>query len=263
VVGRLAGPPRHANLGAEEQSGPTSLGGRVLLAIRTGYGEMFDATLPWVLVGLGLAALLDPILATPGSWLRSIPPGAEVAFFALLGMPAYVCASGATPLVAVLLAHGVSPGAGIAFLLTGPATNITTFGVLRELHGGKMAFAFAGTMAVAAIAVGHLTNLALGGTVVVPIPRTDLSAASWLNQASLALLAGLTLLSLLRQGPRTFISHIISADDSAEGEACSQGGSCCGGGCGAPLETPHSGEHDHKHGSGGGHGLAGPSERRA
>ena len=53
-----------------------------------------------------------------GLFLLSLP--------ALFGMPAYVCASGATPLVAVLIYKGASPGAVLAFLLTGPATNITT-----------------------------------------------------------------------------------------------------------------------------------------
>ena len=58
--------------------------------------------------------------------LERVPTGADVFVMALVGMPLYVCASGATPLAAALIAAGVSPGAGIAFLLSGPATNITT-----------------------------------------------------------------------------------------------------------------------------------------
>ena len=44
-----------------------------------------------------------------------MPRMAQVALFAVIGMPVYVCASGATPLAAVLIAAGLSPGAAVAF----------------------------------------------------------------------------------------------------------------------------------------------------
>ncbi|MGB0799910.1 MAG: aminomethyltransferase, partial [Planktomarina sp.] len=44
------------------------------------------------------------------------------------GMMDYEGQDTATPLVVMFLAEGVAPGAALAFLLTGPATNISTFG---------------------------------------------------------------------------------------------------------------------------------------
>ena len=86
---------------------------------------------PWILVGLALAAAAHSLL---GDQLSEIVPQAlEVEVFALLGMPAYVCASGSTPLAAVMIFHGASPGAALAFLITGPATNVTTIGVPNVL----------------------------------------------------------------------------------------------------------------------------------
>jgi hypothetical protein len=41
----------------------------------------------------------------------------------------------------VLLAKGVSPGAVLAGLLLGPATNIATVGWLRRVYGGRATFA--------------------------------------------------------------------------------------------------------------------------
>ena len=93
-----------------------------------------------ILFGIAVAAFASPFLNA--EWLQEMPGPLEVIVFAFLGMPSYVCASGATPLVAILIAGGVSPGAGLAFLLTGPATNVTTFGVLSRLHGRRLALAF-------------------------------------------------------------------------------------------------------------------------
>ena len=58
-------------------------------------------------------------------------------------------------LVAVMLAAGVSPGAAMAFLLTGPATNITTFGTLNQLHGPKVAWSFSIAMSFSAIGLAY------------------------------------------------------------------------------------------------------------
>ena len=88
---------------------------------RAGFVELVDGTAPWIVLGLAIAAAAEPWLVQMlwAQWSDVL----EVAVFALLGMPIYVCAAGATPLIAVLLAAGVSPGAALAFLLTGPATN--------------------------------------------------------------------------------------------------------------------------------------------
>src|SRR5262249_52536105 len=124
---------------------------RLAGGLRYGFGDMVDSTAPWILVGLGLAALLGPWLSAGG--VEGVPRALEVPLFALIGMPLYVCASGSTPLAAVLIAKGVSPGAAIAFLLTGPATNVTTFGVLARLHSKKTAALFALTTALVTTAL--------------------------------------------------------------------------------------------------------------
>ena len=183
-----------------------TFGGRVREAIRTGYGEVVDETAPWILAGLVVAAMLAPVL--DAGWIQQIPPVAEVAAFAILGMPLYVCASGATPLVAVLVAGGVSPGAGIALLLSGPATNVTTFGVLQALHGRATAAAFGGAMFAACVGAGLIVNaVAPGiGAGAFVVGEHDHSP---LQTASLVALAVLCVLSLVRQGPRGFFGQVL------------------------------------------------------
>lgn len=182
-------------------------------AVRVGYGSVVDSTMPWILFGLLIAAAITPLLTGPESILASIPAGAEVLVFALLGMPAYVCAAGATPLVAVLIAAGVSPGAGVAFLLTGPATNVTTFGVLSDLHGKRIAVLFGAAIAGFAVVVGYGINALWPDMTGVALPEHAMDHAGLFETGMLVALGLVVLLSLLRQGPRHFVSQVISATD--------------------------------------------------
>ena len=63
--------------------------------------------------------------------------GADIFVVTLLAVPSYVCASSATPLAAVLLAKGISPGAVLCGLLLGPATNLATLAWLRRAYGPR------------------------------------------------------------------------------------------------------------------------------
>lgn len=182
--------------------------GRVLRALEVGFGETMSHTLPWVLLGLVVAAVVGPTPA--GTWLAGLSPSVQVVVLAAVGVPAYVCASAATPMVAALLAVGVSPGAAIAFLVTGPSTNVTTFGALARLHGRGVALAFVGGVAGCAVLAGLLLNLlprpaipnsGLAATV-------DAGAVEW--AALLLLLAGAARLVVTR-GVRWLVPAAVAA----------------------------------------------------
>ncbi len=192
---------------------------RILKGLRFGLIDTVDDTIPWVALGLGIAALLGPLLST--SALTFIPPAFEIPLFALIGIPLYVCASGATPLVAVLIAAGVSPGAALAFLLTGPATNMTTFGILSSLHGKRFAILFGAVIMSVAIGLGYMTNLILDAD---RIPRLNADLLSLREFPTLSPIQGIAVLaigllfslSLFRQGPRGFLSKILSLPNNGE-----------------------------------------------
>lgn len=179
---------------------------RLAAALRTGTGEVVDHTAPWILLGLGVAALVTPFLES--GWLGSLPPVADVLLFALLGFPTYVCAASATPLVAAFLATGLSPGAGIAFLITGPATNISTLGLLSSLHGRRAAISFAAAMVMLAVTSGIAVNAAFGALSVPSLAALTEELPSLLQQVSLLLLAGLFLRSVVRRGLRSFVGEL-------------------------------------------------------
>lgn len=207
LIGRLL--PMRAPVERSAATPSIPRGARLRAGLRFGLVDLVDHTLPWVVLGLGVAAVCEPVLAHAG--LRALPAGVDVLLFALIGAPLYVCATGATPLAAVLIHAGVSPGAALAFLLTGPATNLTTFGVLARLHGRRGAALFGIGVLGLAVGVGLLVNLALPAPLVPPLHQAAASHASPLQVVCLAALGLLLLGALFRQGPRGIIRQITDA----------------------------------------------------
>ncbi|MEZ4468125.1 MAG: permease [bacterium] len=209
VVARVLGPRlggRFARGAAPTPMPRAPLMERLRLGFRFGAAELVDHTLPWILLGLAIAAVAGPLLADAG--LARLPAGLDVPLFALLGIPLYVCASGATPLAAVLIHQGISPGAALAFLLTGPATNVTTFGVLGRLHGRGAALLFGLVTCGLAVGLGYAVNLVAspGSVPVITAPTPE--EAGLLRPICLAILGALFLASLVRQGPRGVLGQI-------------------------------------------------------
>jgi uncharacterized membrane protein YraQ (UPF0718 family) len=76
----------------------------------------------------------------------------------LLGIPLYVCSSGSVPIALAFIKAGISPGAALIFLITGPATNAATITTLWKIIGRKQLVVFLITLALCALAAGFLMN---------------------------------------------------------------------------------------------------------
>jgi uncharacterized membrane protein YraQ (UPF0718 family) len=191
-----------------------TLGQRVRAALQLGLVETVDHTGPWIVLGLAIAAAIEPLVRP--EWLTRLPAGWDVPLFALLGMPMYVCASAATPLVAVLVHKGISPGAAMAFLLVGPATNVTTLGILAQLHGRRVAAWFALVIAMVAMLLGWLTNFVVGDLPGYPF-HVGHQHTGPLHPLCLGVLILLLGASFVRQGPRGFLAQLSSMGEDADG----------------------------------------------
>lgn len=207
LVGRITPATGDGAAETPESEGPhPSFAARVRGGLRIGFRNVVDDTAPWILAGLGVAALAMPFLE--GAPLASLPGGLDVVLFALVGVPTYVCASAATPMVAALIMGGLSPGAALAFLITGPATNVTTFGVLTQLHGRQAAAAFSVAIIALSVSLGYLVNAFFGDIQRVSITTLGAESASLLQVVALIGLSVVFGLSLLRRGPRGFLAEL-------------------------------------------------------
>lgn len=198
-------------------------------ALGYGFGEFADHLLPWMLVGLGAAALAEPLIHE--SALADLPGWAQVPIVALFGMPIYVCGSGMTPLMAVLIHKGLTVGAAIAFLIVGPMIGVTTFSVFFSRYGRLRTIFFAVAMWLFACIVGWSVN-AIGVGIDIAPYISDLSYAlfpSWLCLLGLTILS---LISFLRCGPRGWLGQLNAAYDDH-------------GQCDLPGHHHHQAEHDH------------------
>ncbi len=134
-----------------------SFGRRLLSAVQYGYGRMISDTAKWLVIGLVAATFITALV--PQSFFLQWGDGlVAMLIMVVVGLPMYICATASTPVAASLLFAGISPGAALVFMLTGPATNIATMGVIREQLGSRSLIAYLAGVIGSAIACGLVLN---------------------------------------------------------------------------------------------------------
>ncbi len=114
----------------------------------------------WLVIGIVISGVLAVLI--PANWFENLGSFAQMIMGVVVGVPLYICASASTPIAAVFLAKGMSPGAALVFLLVGPATNAASFLVIARELGVKTAAVYLIGMIVTAIALGVLVNATMG-----------------------------------------------------------------------------------------------------
>ncbi len=113
-----------------------SLGQKLMAAMTYGYGKLLADFMGWLLIGIGFAALIQTFV--PPSLMSEYGNGIfAMLLTVIISIPMYICATASTPVAAGLMLSGVSPGAALVFMLTGPATNIATLMVVKNELGIK------------------------------------------------------------------------------------------------------------------------------
>jgi len=79
-----------------------------------------------------------------------------------VGIPLYVCATASTPIALALIHAGLSPGAALVFLISGPATNSAALTTLWKILGRRAAILYLVTVAVASLATGLAVDGLIG-----------------------------------------------------------------------------------------------------
>jgi uncharacterized membrane protein YraQ (UPF0718 family) len=115
----------------------------------------------WGYLLAGLAAALIPtdlLQSGLASWIQYLG-------IIAVSLPVYVCATSSTPLAAVLLSLGILPGAVLTFLLVGPATNLTSLMVQKQILGLKGTVVMTLSVIFCAVACGVVLDYFWGGSI--------------------------------------------------------------------------------------------------
>jgi uncharacterized membrane protein YraQ (UPF0718 family) len=109
---------------------------KIKTALVFGYGQLLRDFMLWFLVGILFAALVTTLV--PAGFLTQYAQGIlAMLVVVVISIPMYVCATASTPLAVGLLLSGITPGAALVFMLTGPATNIATLIVIKNELGKR------------------------------------------------------------------------------------------------------------------------------
>lgn len=160
--------------------------------------DLLDDIKVWLLFGLVLAALFGTFVepAALSDYGNSIW---AMLILLLVSLPLYICATASTPIAAVMLGAGISPGAVLVFMLVGPATNIASIGLLIREFGVRTVMLYLGGIAVTAILIGLGVNQLFSvDSLSLPTAGPDSHETLWL-QGSAAVVLTLLAISPVRR----------------------------------------------------------------
>ncbi len=147
---------------AEEHKRHHTFGEKIRAGITYAVTDVWGDMASWFLIGLLLAGLITSVV--PEAWFSNYLGGGLTSMLIMLavGIPLYICATASTPIAAALILKGVSPGAALAFLLAGPATNVTSLTVLLKVLGKGATGIYLLAIAVFAVLFGLILDKVYG-----------------------------------------------------------------------------------------------------
>ncbi len=111
-----------------------------------------------MVLGIVLSGIISGLI--PENFFADRMGDSVAAMFLMLaiGIPLYVCSSGSVPIALAFIKAGISPGAVLIFLITGPATNAATLTTLWKIIGRKQLVVFLVILSLCALAAGFIMN---------------------------------------------------------------------------------------------------------
>jgi len=109
----------------------------------------------WLVIGVILGGAISALV--PDDFGAKYLLGSSVLNYVvilLISIPLYVCATGSIPIAASLMAKGVLPGAALALLIAGPATNSVTISFVYKRMGKKVTVFYVLSIVVVSVVTG-------------------------------------------------------------------------------------------------------------
>ena len=114
-----------------------------------------------------------------------------------LGIPLYVCSTGSIPIALAMIGAGLSPGAALVFLVTGPATNAATIATVLKTMGRKAVGIYLFTLAACSLTAGWILNRVLTAGMIVEHVEHHAAGTGAFEQICALLLTGLLISAVL------------------------------------------------------------------
>ena len=134
--------------------------GKIVRLLKYGFLTLPKDVGAAMLVGLIIAALIGVFV--PEDFIlegvETLGTFGTMLVMMALGIPVYVCATASVPLAAVMIIKGISPGAVLVFLMTGPATNAAAFATIWKAMGSRTALIYILTVIFCALGSGLLLD---------------------------------------------------------------------------------------------------------
>ncbi len=135
---------------------------KIKIIFKYGFSELIEDTGKWILIGIIVGGMISAFV--PQNFVIKYLGNRLYSYLLMLiiGIPMYVCATGSIPIASSLIMKGMSPGAGLVFLFTGPATNSATlsfvFGKLGKRNFLIYIFSIILWSVIFGLLIDHLWN---------------------------------------------------------------------------------------------------------
>ncbi len=150
-----------------------------------------------MVLGIIVSGIISGLV--PENFFADRMGGSMAAMFLMLliGIPLYVCSSGSVPIALAFIKAGISPGAVLIFLITGPATNAATLTTLWKIIGRKQLIVFLVTLSLCALSAGFIMNsMGLHLSVVEQACKSDMHTG-WFEYLCTTVLIGILIKGML------------------------------------------------------------------
>jgi len=124
-----------------------------------------------------------------------------------IGIPLYVCSTGSIPIALAMIGMGLSPGAALVFLVTGPATNAATITTVFKTMGRQAVGIYLATLAVCALSAGWLLNRIISAEIITKHVEQQAAGISRVEQAAALILVGVLLATALPRKQQDCYDH--------------------------------------------------------
>ncbi|MCU0857486.1 MAG: SO_0444 family Cu/Zn efflux transporter [Pontiellaceae bacterium] len=114
-----------------------------------------------------------------------------------LGIPLYVCSTGSIPIALAMIGTGLSPGAALVFLITGPATNAATITTVLKTMGRRVVTIYLITLAGCSLSAGWLLNRILTAQVITEHVHRHTAGTGRFEQICALILTGILISAVI------------------------------------------------------------------